>query len=135
MMSDVSFSIALGILLGLLVPLGLISLKLFGTVRVESVVVGGSHQHRLELVHHSGKSLGGSPLSSSFDHVFTNKAFFVNVRVPHFSFEGNNGRLEWETFEFELDLECSSLESRAFGTCEIDDPVGITLLVHDIVSK
>ena len=44
---DESFAVCVvfGVLLGLFVPLGLIALILFGAVRVQSVVVGGSHEH------------------------------------------------------------------------------------------
>jgi hypothetical protein len=115
--------------------LGLVALKLFGAFRIQSVIVGWSHQHRLQLVHHGGKPLGGCPLGSGFDHVFTDEALFVDVGVPHFSFEGDNGGFEGEAFELELNFECSSLEGRTLGTCQIDDPVGIGLLVHDIVPK
>lgn len=115
--------------------MSLVTTELLGALRVQGVVLRGAHQQRLDLVHDSCQTLGGSPLGSGFEHVFADKSLFVDVGVPDFCFEGDDWGFEGEAIEFELDFKGASLIGGSLGSSEIDDPESVVLLVDDVVPE
>ncbi len=94
-----------------------------------------SHHQRGNFIHNLYQSLSWGPFVSCFEHVGTNLALIINVRVVNFGLEGNDWPFEREIIQFELNLELASFERSLCRTSDVDFPQSVVVYDYIVASE
>ena len=99
-----------------------------------TIQIWGHHQW-IDFVHDLHKILYRSPFIADLEHVGTNLAFIINIRVIYFGNESHNWRFEGKVVKFEANAELATCKGWLFRTQNIDVPDSVALGLNNIIPE